>query len=562
MSAPKASEPGASRLPPWLERHGPSLLLVALSVPVVFVGLGQTGLVNTDEEIYHVVAERMWRSGDFATLWFYEQHRVYDTFMNAPLQYWVRAAGIALLGSHEWSMRIPTAICAVLALLATRRLGERLGGRGTGLLSGLLLLFTYQFVFLHGARTGELEPAVAALYVGAVLGFLRGLEEDGHFVAHHLCVALLLNVKTPTALIPLLGAGLCFAALPATRSAAWAWLRTAAWVLPLGAAWHLWHVFAMWPEFVSVMGEMADDAAERPEASAWLGRLGNLFFYLQTVAFGAFPQCLAFPFALVWAWRAGRDARAESSWRIVVLFAVAVAVFYLGVARIHRWYIVPAYPLLSVLAAGAIASLGRRAVTGWSAAAVALGVAAVAVIRVPVFGYNPFAEKAWLIPMELGWQPWTASWPWLAVLAVGGVAFAGLRALETWRPDRSGRVVAVAVVMLLLGYGGLRTLAGLRFVGHRSAMARLHDRLDASGGARTIGRYEPDIPIGWDARFYFGRDWDIELVPRDRFVLHARGTAPRGARIWPTGPPVGRTDSSPSGSSSPSPSPSDSGSGH
>ena len=62
-----------------LQRGLASALLVVLSIPLIFWGLGDYSLVNDDEEIYHVVARTMVETGDWTRLQFYDEHRVYDT---------------------------------------------------------------------------------------------------------------------------------------------------------------------------------------------------------------------------------------------------------------------------------------------------------------------------------------------------------------------------------------------------------------------------------------------------------------------------------------------------
>ena len=153
-------------------------LLVLLSVPLLFVGLGSYSLVNGDEAIYRLISLRMLDTGDWLTLHDGVEPRFYDTFMNAPLHYWARALLHAVLGEGLWVSRLLSALFGLATVLVTYRLALRLapgsanGGRWAAFLAGFVQLTTYQFVWLHGARTGELETLVSFLVTAALLLFL------------------------------------------------------------------------------------------------------------------------------------------------------------------------------------------------------------------------------------------------------------------------------------------------------------------------------------------------------------------------------------------------------
>ena len=61
--------------------------LIVLSIPIIFWGLGSYSVANNDEAYYHSVARTMVDTGNWLRLEFTGEHRLYDTFMNAPLHY-------------------------------------------------------------------------------------------------------------------------------------------------------------------------------------------------------------------------------------------------------------------------------------------------------------------------------------------------------------------------------------------------------------------------------------------------------------------------------------------
>jgi len=532
---------------PWgrsIRRDWPALLLAAIAGPFLLYGLGHYSLVNGDEEIYHVIARQMVESGDWLRLWFYEEHRIYDTFMNAPLQYWARALVISAFGSSEWTVRILSALCGVASVLMTYRLSLHLRAhRGVALLAGLVHLTTLQFVYLHGARTGELEPAVTLLYTAITLFFLKGLERGGPFIAHHVCLALLLNLKSPAILVPLLAEATCFALLPAARPSLRRFVVSGLMVLPFGVLWHVARMIELWAPFLEVMGRMAGEAAAHKNAfgdffdSAFdTGpSASNAAFYTGTLLFGAYPYSIFYPLALVAClYRDGvrglRDrARPDRlAWWVMAIFVVAVFIFYSLVSKHHRWYIMPMYPLLSVFVAHWLGDLWRKReeAPAWPAlAAIALGGALLAFTRVNTTAYNPFIFKAWAIPMKTRWVDFMGLDPSWGVAVLGAGVLGALLGLRRAFGASCGPWLAATLAIGLLGYAGVRVALPLQYLDQRSPMARLSERLEGERAAAEAHGETIPYPIAverhleWDARFYLGDHYRIVPKGKKRFLL-------------------------------------------
>jgi 4-amino-4-deoxy-L-arabinose transferase-like glycosyltransferase len=508
-----------------LARAWPELLLTALSVPVIFYGLGSYSLVNGDEEIYHVVAEHMVESGDWIRLQFYEEHRVYDTFMNAPLQYWVRALLIALFGSNLWTMRLISALCGWATVLMTCRLSRELGGdRRTALLAGLVQLTTFQFIYLHSARTGELDAVVSFFYVSIALLFIRGIGGHAGFGLHHICLALLFNVKSATVMIPLLAEALCFAALPAARSSLRTFLVSAAKILPFAVLWHALRMIQLWEPFLEVASQMAREGAEHERGATDKGRLSNLRFYLSTMLFGAWPWSFAYPFALFQTLRAERRGREGLGWNVTGLFVAALLVFYVFVSKHHHWYIMPAYPLLSVFVAHWGMRLWRHAPEISARIAVAALCALLGWSYVSLLAYNPFALKAWVIPMNVYWRSGLGVPVWAGVGMTAALLFGGMHALRSRTSfERISRGALAALGAAFVCLGMARVLIPLRYIEHRSQTALLREELDyrAANGIEVEYPIERHGSAPWDARFYLRGRYSIEELETGGYLIHA-----------------------------------------
>lgn len=484
----------------------PPLLLTVVSAFLICFRLDAYSLVNGDEAIYHAIAQQMVASGDWFTLDFKGELRVWDTVMNAPLQYWARALLIIALGDGLWAVRLLSALGGVASVLMTYQLVRKLSNRETALLAGLVQVTTLQFVYLHSARTGELDAILSLAITTAAFLFVRAVETGKSFVPHHLCLVLILNVKTPTVAIPLLAELAAFALLPSLRPRLRDWLRCSAWMLPLGLTWHLVQLWQLWDPIWQVFDRMGTKAAG--DVSVAARAAGNLRYYASTLLFGGFPYSLFYPLALASVLL--DDRHQQTRWRLAVLalFIAAIFAFYLPLAERNRWYVIPTYPFLSAFTAIWLRSLaGRRRHVVWliySAAAIA----ALGLLQVDATSFNPFADQANRIAMETRWRLLPVS-PLLALLV--SMAVIGLALGFAQRAKSFARALAISLSALLLGVGATRVLAPFAFLDHQSEMALLHARIDAARAAGDPVRTPIPVgePVGARASFYFADDFEI-----------------------------------------------------
>ncbi len=445
-------------------------------------------------------------------------------------------------------MRIGSALFAVASVLATYRLAATLAGRRAGLLSALVLLSTFHFVYLHSARTGELEPVLVFGIVMAARYFLEAMTTGGSLLPHFLAVLLVMAMKTPAVLIPLGAEALCFALVPAFRPRIKRWALTAAMVLPLGLVWHPFRLVDSSGHFTEVLATMAGEAS----GSGWHGDVSsNLAFYAKTVAYGAFPYSLAYLFAIPalagsarWNDLPGlRTHTGRARAAIVYSFAAATLAFYLAVSKHYAWYVVPTYPFLSIIAAvWLVEILPRNLATAprgpstartldrlrvpWPVAT--LPVLALALVFLSAADdFNPFAIQAFVAPMNL--RP---RFDWVsdgrAIIIVAAALLAGTLGLRTLlgAARRRGSQASFAQCTAGLLITGLLIIAGLRVVkplghlGYQSDVALLHSRLSLSLKSGDEIDYPVRVPGGAYiiARYYFGEDF--EIVPRFTSPAH------------------------------------------
>src|SRR5438552_3211934 len=129
-----------------------ALLAVRLDVPAFF----------DNEARYAEVAREMVLSGDWIS-----PHLDFTLFLNKPpLVFWLAALVFRLAGPTEWA-RLLSVAAAMVALLATCRLGGLLYGGTTGLVAGLALATSLGFVL--EARTLRPDMILTAAVAVALL---------------------------------------------------------------------------------------------------------------------------------------------------------------------------------------------------------------------------------------------------------------------------------------------------------------------------------------------------------------------------------------------------------
>lgn len=548
VSAPARGEGGDP--PPLASRWrlpGPrpavaALVLAALAVPILFVGLDRYGVVNADEAFYHDVAWTMLETGDWWRVRTDGGEHVYDTFANAPLQYWARGLVISWVGPGTFGMRILSALAGWLTVLVTFALVLLAAGRRAAFLAALLLLFSHAFVYLHAARTGELETGVTLLLVLLALTFVRAIREPGAgFLAHHLCLVALFGWKAPVVPIPLLAEAACFALVPAARPRLSAWLRTALVVAPLALVWHGYQAWRLREHLPAIVDAVGAQAAGTSGAAAISGPAARAAYYAKRLYFGAWPQAVLAPAAIaaLWPRLAGPPDGRRDALRVMGAHLVATLGFYCAISKVGPWYVVHALPFLAAWVAIGLGELAERREAPASALLLtAVGVGCLPFVAPPVLGYDPFAASAIRIPMPihvrgLGPLPPLAS---MAVLS----ALLGAALLFTRRRFGATRPVVVVCVMAVVAIAALRVAVPLADLRRTTPAAGLRADLDTRLRAGGEIPFPVDVPPThpWIAHYYFGHDFVMRPAPgrpgdpgppHRRFVLVGRRGPPPDA---------------------------------
>lgn len=518
----------SSTPPPKQLRHSFAVgIYCLLSIPLIFYDLGRYGLVNDDEGFYHYYARHMVETGNWFRFEFAGgQSRFYDAFTHAPLFVWLKAVVITMFGDHYWTMRSVSAVFAVLAVCATYALACRLIDRRAALLAGLLHLTTYQFVFLHGARTGEMEPMIACVMTLIALFFLRAVEDGKSFIPHHFLVVALLWSKTALVLIPIAVELIYFAVHSSQRKHVTSWFKHGVWILPLGSLWLLGQAAFNWQEFQEAIDTASRVAAGGNARSR--GVLGNVMYFLPILFWGGFPHSLFYPVGLLSFLGLGQDAKSRRSWHLLGIFLLAILSFYALVSQHFPWYITPLYPLLSIAVASWLVRLSIGVPERWVWVLTLATLALPLWIRIPnLTSHDPFSRRAAQMTGRVEWHG-LAGIPAEVCLALG-VGLAIVIGLLTWRRLSPGmtRAVSIVIVLGLLAVAGLRATLALRFTDHVSMLEQFVIDLDERRELGETIDYPIDIHCAHAMRF---DDNKIRYLLADRYELKL--THRKGPGYW------------------------------
>jgi len=452
--------------------------LLAAACVMILGGLGQTDLWDPDEPRIAQVTEEM-RSGRHGASGWVLLHLNREPYTEKPpLYYWL--VSLASAGEERVdavAARLPSALAGIACVILGAAFGARLLGARAGLLGAMLLLSTWEFVYL--ARRAQFDVLLALLETLALVGFWRadrGIGSRGWNAAlFHGAMGLAVLTKGPVGLL-----------IPMLVAATWlAWegrLREMRRAVPL---WGL--VLSLGPG----LAWLGVSAALAPEG--FLGEtvgtnlLGRFFggtsherpfyYYLYKFPTENLPWSLLWPLVAVVGWRRifgpGADAERRRSWRFLLAWVGASFVFFSLSSGKRGLYLLPAFPAAALLLADALLATveARGRVPTWlGRAAAGLGA---------LFVLAGVGVAAW--PIEKADVPWTFAAAVIA--AVGGAALAW-RALAHAAPAL--RLGAIAV-----GAAGIEL----------AAFTLLFPAIDAEKSLRPFGRAvasltAPEEPVG------------------------------------------------------------------
>ena len=324
-------------------------LLTAVSILFFFFHLGSVGLMEPDEGRNAEVAREVLATGDWVT-----PHLDVVRCLDKPiLFFWAAAISMKVFGVNEFAARFPSALAALIGVIAVYVLGRRMFGERAGLLSGLVLATSPLYAAL--GRTVIFDMLLSVFITLTMLFWYGGYTEEDprrkrlFYLLSWAAMALAVLTKGPIgAVLPLGIAGLF---LIATRSLArireMELLRGPLLLLFISGPWYLL-VSIRNPEYPYYF--FVAEHLLRYTTTAF-HRVKPFWYYLPVVAAGLLPWIFFLPSAVAQGMRGtGKGSDRERAGLLFSgIWAAVVFLFFTFSKAKMPMYILPMFPALALV---------------------------------------------------------------------------------------------------------------------------------------------------------------------------------------------------------------------
>lgn len=316
--------------------------------------LGARPLSTPDEGRYAEIPREMALSGDLVT----PRLNGIKYFEKPPLFYWMESASIKLFGLGEFTLRLLPMLFGILGCLIVYGVGRRLFGREAGI-AACLTLATSLLYYAH-TRILILDMGVSVFMSGALLFYLLATQEPEKGTQN----AFLTGFFSFSALA-VLTKGLIGAVIPGAVILLWT-LPFKRWK-ELSLAFKPWGIFlffalaAPWHVFASLKNpEFFDFYFIHEHFTRFLttehGRYKPFLFFVPILLGGLFPwvSFLGEPFQ-----NFKRKIKGDPVYQFLILSIAFIFLFFSASKSKLIPYILPVFPLISLLIGKEIASFWR-----------------------------------------------------------------------------------------------------------------------------------------------------------------------------------------------------------
>ncbi|MCC6320872.1 MAG: glycosyltransferase family 39 protein [Phycisphaerales bacterium] len=361
-----------------------------------------------DAGLYAAVSLRMARTGE----WWTPMQANATYFNKPPLAFWTHALFVKCIGEADWVLRLPNLLAALACVVLTTSIARRLHGPRVGLLAGILLALTAEYIWrisrfrLDFMHTALMLAGIRMIVQGVGSGArTRGASARGDgvpraarawIILSGLPIGLALLVKPMFGLIALVLAGiwLYFIARHLVK-----WIpAAAALAIAIAAPWHVSMYAIHGRPFIDryFLHESLDRATGAQfAAEPWWWYFRHILNtgdaagvqWFDTYALWYWPILACVLLALVW-WLRGRRLGRRTAIRGGLLAQIYTGGLLLALCAFgdkKPWYLIPVYPGLAWIAALWLSTVLPRAAQRW-AVRLGLPVAALGLALVLVTG--------------------------------------------------------------------------------------------------------------------------------------------------------------------------------
>ncbi len=478
----RAAEEGNFEIPLW----SVPLILVVLYV-CLFSGLGALGLVGPDEPRYAAIARAMAETRDWVT------PRLWGTpwFEKPVLYYWAAGISIRIFGVSEFAARLPSALAALLAVVAVAWTALRSFGARAAWFSLLMLPTSVAMIGFSRAASPDMLFAGLLTAAMAVAAEILQKPRPGPIlrIAFGFFLGAAVLAKGPAAVILAGGATLLWAAISREWRAPFRFLHPL--IIVVFCATSLpWYVLCALrnPDFLRVF--ILQHNFERYLTPVFEHRQ-PFWFYVPILCVATMPWIVALVRAFYRKWNG-------EGWRhSLSLFAFCWAIFPLLFFSFSQsklpGYILPAIPPLFLFMSRAVERLFASSNRG---AAVFTGITGALFIAAAIFSEKALLRTGHFFNISTGRIIFL-----LLLIGVGGLIAAGLSVWKRPRAALTALVLVVASILVFLNFGVLPA-ADARISARPAALDAL--RLDPAGQNIAFSDLKRDWHYGLN--YYFGRE--------------------------------------------------------
>lgn len=339
------------------------LWLIGLGMVFIATGIGLRDPWPVDEPRFALIARDMVATGE----WLIPRIGGDVYAEKPPFYFWWMAFWLQIVGSLRIGFLLPSVLSGLGCLVLVYDLARRLWSRETGLVAGLALLFTAQFVWQ--ARQAQIDATLCFLTTLGLYGLLRHLLQGPQWRWYCIgwAAAGLGTITKGVGFLPLLVL-IPYALL---HSAAWSprfpARATPKWLLgPLAfvAAVSLWLVPVLSaakadPQIAAYLDEMLFKQTFDRYLNAWHHREPFWYFAVEVIPGMWLPLTALLPWIVPqWrrAWRA-RDLRIA----LLLIWILSVVAFFSFSTGKRGVYVLPAVPALALACAPYLRDVASRA---------------------------------------------------------------------------------------------------------------------------------------------------------------------------------------------------------
>ena len=162
-------------LAPFERRYGLcALAILTLAAWNVGYRLDRDIVAAWDESLYGTTAAEMLARGDWVVTTFHGQVDYYNA--KPPLNVWLIALSFRAFGINLVSLRLVSALSALLTIVVVQRWCRRAIGASAALAASLVLSTLFAFFFLHAGRSGNADAMFALFITLTAFALWRGEE--------------------------------------------------------------------------------------------------------------------------------------------------------------------------------------------------------------------------------------------------------------------------------------------------------------------------------------------------------------------------------------------------